>query len=264
MHTPNQTYSPFHLFVLLLSGLALLFVVAPLAGMLLNVTPLRMLQTAREAEVVGSLWITLSSAFAATVAGAFFAIPLAYLLARRQFPFKGLLTGLIDLPIVIPHTAAGIALLGMVSRDTVLGKAAAALGLSLVGSPLAISIAMAFVSIPFLLNAARQGFEAVPLKLEQAALTLGASPARVFFTISVPLAWRGIVSGLVMMFARGMSEFGAVVILAYHPMTAPVLIFDRFNNFGLSHAVPVAVLFIGVSLVFFIVLRLLAKKHRDA
>ena len=67
-----------------------------------------------------------------------------------------------------------------------------------------------------------------------------------------------------MMFARGMSEFGAVVILAYHPMTAPVLIFDRFNNFGLSYAVPVAVLFIGVSLVFFIVLRLLAKKHRDA
>jgi molybdate/tungstate transport system permease protein len=264
MHSPNQTYSPFHLIVLMLSGLALLFVVAPLAGMLFEVSPVRLFQTAREAEVMGSLWVTLSSSFAATITAAFFALPLAYLLARRQFPFKGFVTGLIDLPIVIPHTAAGIALLGMVSRDTILGKAAAALGLSLVGSPLAIAIAMAFVSVPFLLNAARQGFEAVPLKLEQAALTLGASPARVFFTISIPLAWRGIVGGLVMMFARGMSEFGAVVILAYHPMTAPVLIFDRFNNFGLSYAVPVAVLFVGISLVFFITLRLLAKRRKDA
>jgi molybdate/tungstate transport system permease protein len=81
----------------------------------------------------------------------------------------------------------------------------------------------------------------------------------------LPLAWRSIVSGLVMMFARGMSEFGAVVIVAYHPMVAPVLIFDRFNAFGLSHARPAAVLFISVSLVVFIAIRLLAiKRRKDA
>ena len=119
---------------------------------------------------------------------------------------------------------------------------------------------MAFVSIPFLINAARDGFEVVPEKLEKTALNLGASPARVFFTISLPLAWRSVLSGLIMMWARGMSEFGAVVIVAYHPMIAPVLIYERFGSFGLSYARPVAVVFICVCLLFFVMLRMLSSK----
>ena len=138
------------------------------------------------------------------------------------------------------------------------------IGLDFVGAPAGIALAMAFVSIPFLINAARDGFLAVPVRLEQAALNLGASPARVFFTISLPLAWRNIVSGLILMFARGMSEFGAVVIVAYHPMIAPVMIWERFGSFGLKYARPVAVLFILVSLAFFIVLRLLSRSRKDA
>jgi molybdate/tungstate transport system permease protein len=99
----------------------------------------------------------------------------------------------------------------------------------------------------------------VPVRYEKAAQILGASPIRIFFSISLPLAWKSIVSGLIMMFARGMSEFGAVVIVAYHPMITPVLIYERFGSFGLSYARPVAVLFIIVSLIFFIILRLLSK-----
>lgn len=75
------------------------------------------------------------------------------------------------------------------------------------------------------------------------------------------MAWRSIVSGMVMMFARGMSEFGAVVIIAYHPMTAPVLIFERFGAFGLKYARPATVLFAGVSLGVFIILRLIAHRR---
>jgi molybdate/tungstate transport system permease protein len=124
---------------------------------------------------------------------------------------------------------------------------------------------MAFVSIPFLINAARDGFAGIPLRLEKAALTLGASPVRVFFTISLPLAWRNIVSGLILMFARGMSEFGAVIVIAYHPMITPVLIYERFGAFGLQYARPVSVLFIVISLSVFIVLRWLAReKNRIA
>ncbi|MEA1876422.1 MAG: ABC transporter permease subunit, partial [Bacteroidota bacterium] len=139
---------------------------------------------------------------------------------------------------------------------------AANLGLTLVGNPAGIAVAMAFVSIPFLLNAARDGFAAVPERLEKAALNLGASPARVFFMISLPMAARSIVSGLILMFARGMSEFGAVVIVAYHPMTTPVLIYERFGAFGLSYARPISVVFILVCLVFFIALRLIAKEKQ--
>ena len=118
---------------------------------------------------------------------------------------------------------------------------------------------MAFISVPFLVNAARHAFEGVDEKLEKAARTLGASPCRVFFTISVPLAWRGILSGMVLMWARGISEFGAVVIIAYHPMTTPVMVFQRFNDYGLSYARSVAVLLILICVSLFIVLRLLSR-----
>jgi molybdate/tungstate transport system permease protein len=191
-------------------------------------------------------------------------IPLAYMLARKNFALKRFVLGIIDLPIVIPHSAAGIAVLGFVSRNSYLGKLGSMIGLDFVGAPAGIAIAMAFVSIPYLINSARDGFSSVPVRLEHAALNLGASPARVFFSISLPLAWRNIVSGLILMFARGMSEFGAVIIVAYYPMVTPVLIWERFNSFGISYARPVAVLFITVSLIFFIALRFLSRSRKDA
>ena len=257
--------SPIKLLFAFLGGLVLLFIVAPLLGMVFATPLASLVDTASDSEVQQSIWLTLSVSMGATLAFSILAIPLAYMLARHNFPLKNVVLGIIDLPIVIPHSAAGIALLGFISRDSVIGKIAGSMGFNLVGSPAAIAIAMAFVSLPFLLNAAREGFAAVPERLEKAALVLGASPARVFFTVSLPLAWRSIVSGLVMMFARGMSEFGAVVIVAYHPMIAPVLIFDRFNAFGLKYARPAAVLFIAISLSVFVIIRLLAvKRKKDA
>jgi molybdate/tungstate transport system permease protein len=171
---------------------------------------------------------------------------------------------MIDLPVVIPHSAAGIALLGFISRDTIVGRAAGWLGIELVGHPAGIAIAMAFVSIPFLINAARDGFISVPRRYEYAAMNLGASPAHVFFTISLPLAWRHIVSGLVLMFGRGMSEFGAVVIIAYHPMITPVLIYERFTQFGLKYAQPVSAIFIAICLLFFVLFRMLTLQHQKS
>jgi molybdate/tungstate transport system permease protein len=137
------------------------------------------------------------------------------------------------------------------------------MGFSFVGSSAGIMVAMAFVSIPYLLNSARDGFLAVPVRLEKTALTLGASPLRAFLTISVPLAARPIVSGLILMWARGMSEFGAVLIIAYHPMITPVLIYERFGAFGLKYARPVAALFVLVCLMLFIILRLLSRGKVD-
>jgi molybdate/tungstate transport system permease protein len=254
----------FHLALILLSGFVLLFIVGPLVGMFMATSPQQLFESTKDPEVQQSIGLTLWVSMAATLVFALSGIPLAYLLARRDFALKKLVLGIIDLPIVIPHSAAGIAVLGFVSRDSYLGKAASMIGLDFVGAPAGIAIAMAFVSIPFLVNAARDGFSAVPARLELAALNLGASPSRVFFTISLPLAWRNIVSGLILMFARGMSEFGAVVIIAYHPMVTPVLIWDRFSSFGLSYSRPVAVIFIIVSLVFFVLLRLLSRSRKDA
>ncbi len=256
-------YGPFNWIFLILSSIVLLFLVAPLIGLFVHTGTSELFETAKDSEVQESIMLTVWISFAATLFFSIAAIPFAWLLARKNFHFKSVIQGIIDLPVVLPHTAAGIALLGFISRDGLLGRAASSVGLNLVNSRGGIALAMAFVSLPFLINAARDGFSAIPERLEKAALNLGAGRPRVFFTISLPLAWRSIVTGFVMMFARGMSEFGAVVIVAYHPMIAPVLIYDRFTSFGLKYARPAAVLFIIVALVVFTILRLLSEGRKS-
>lgn len=261
---PKVLAEPSTLIFSALGGLVLLFIVAPLASMVFRSSFSELAETAVDPEVRGSIWLTLWTSMAATLTLAVASIPFAYLLARKTFPFKRLVIALVDLPIVIPHSAAGIAILGVISRGTLVGNAAERMGVQFVGGPAGIMAAMAFVSLPFLINSARDGFSAVPERLEKAALNLGASPMRVFLTVSIPLAWRSILSGLILMWARGLSEFGAVMIVAYHPIVAPVLIYERFAAFGLKYARPVAVVFIGVCLTFFIVIRLLAKEKENA
>jgi len=247
----------------ILASLVLLFIIAPLAGMFIHSSFSEISTTAADHEVQRSVWYTLAIAFTATLIFAIGAVPLAWIMAHRDFPLKRVAQGIIDLPVVLPHTAAGIALLGFISRDGLLGGVAQKAGILLINNGAGIALAMAFVSLPFLINAARDGFAAVPERVEKAALTLGASQTRIFFTVSMPLAWRSIVSGFIMMFARGMSEFGAIVIIAYHPMTAPVLIYDRFNTYGITSARPASIIFILVALFFFILFRVLATERRS-
>ena len=244
----------------ILGGMMLLFVIAPVLGLMFSSSPACLFETAKDPEVKNSIMLTLGTSMAGTLLFALAAVPFSWILARYTFPFKKLIMAIIDLPVVIPHSAAGIAVLGFISRDTLVGRAGSAVGFNFVGHPAGIMLAMAFVSLPYLINAARDGFISVPERLEKAALTLGASPVRVFFTVSLPLAWKNILSGLILMFARGMSEFGAVIIIAYHPMITPVLIYERFTSFGLKYAQPVSVIFILVVLVFFMILRLLLSK----
>ena len=249
--------------VFTLLGLVLfLFIIVPLAKMLLSSVsePDIFLDTITDPQVTGAIWLTLYAALIATLAGFLLGIPLAYFLARHDFPGKKLIEGLIDVPIVVPHTAAGIALLFVFGRNFAVGKAFGALGIEFIDSTAGIVIAMLFVSIPFLVNSAKDGFKKVDVRLERVARTLGASPWQTFLRVSFPLAWRSILSGSIMMWARGISEFGAVIILVYHPMIAPVLVYERFEAFGLDYARPVAVLLIIVSVLVFIVLRTLAHR----
>lgn len=247
-----------------LAGALLLFIIAPLIGMFISTAPISIFETAKETDVQKSIWLTIFTSFVATILIAIAAIPLAYILARKNFFLKKVILGIINIPVIIPHSAAGIALLGVVSRNTVLGKMADSMGFSFVNSTAGIIVAMAFVSLPYLINAAVDGFRNVPERLEKVALTLGASKTRVFFTISLPLAWRSILTGLMMMWGRGLSEFGAVIIIAYHPMITPVMIFERFNSYGLQYAKPVTVLFICICLLIFILMNIISKKKNNA
>jgi molybdate/tungstate transport system permease protein len=119
-----RSHSLFNWIFTLLASLVLLFIIAPLAGMFLHTSAEEMRTTASDPAVIRSVWYTLAIAFTATILFAVGAVPLAWIMARKKFPLKDVVQGIIDLPVVLPHTAAGIALLGFISREGILGGAA--------------------------------------------------------------------------------------------------------------------------------------------
>lgn len=236
----------------LLGSIIIILIILPIAKLLLSTPVSELIRTAMEEEVLESVLRTLTSALWATFIACLSGIPLAYILARKNFRGKSLISALVDLPIVIPHTSAGIALLLVFGKGYTLGKLFDLLGVHIVGAVPGIVIAMIFVSAPFLVNYARAGFEAIDPEMEDTARVLGAGALQVFFRVSLPLAKRSIITGMLMMWARGISEFGAVVILAYHPMVAPVLVYERFETYGLDSAKSVALIIVIICLIFFI------------
>jgi len=250
-----------HTMFAVLGLLLVLFITWPLLRTVLASPPALLWQTLLDEEVRSSIWLTFYASLIATVIGFFLGVPLAYLLARTDFPGKRLVEGIVDLPVVVPHSAAGIALLMVFGRRTLLGRTFSLVGIKFVSAVPGIVIAMLFVSLSHLVNAAREGFETVPPRLERVARTLGASPWTAFWRVAFPLAWRSILSGIILMWARGLSEFGAVVILAYHPTVAPVLLWERFGSYGLQYARPVATLILLICLTTFVTLRIVAGRR---
>jgi molybdate/tungstate transport system permease protein len=244
-------------------GILLLFVMVPLISTIVAATPSGLLQALSDPQVRASLRLTFGAAAAATALAAIGGVPLAYLLARRRFLGKRLVEAIVDLPVVVPHTAAGIALLMVFGSRGLLGAPLSAMGLFFTNNFSGIVVAMLFVSLPYLVNLSREAFALIDEELELTALVEGANEWQAFLKVSLPLAWRGVVSGALMMWARGISEFGAVVILAYHPKIVPVLIYERFEGFGLSVALPVAALLILTSFAVFFALRLLLLPEKD-
>jgi molybdate/tungstate transport system permease protein len=242
--------------------LLLIFVVVPPLKMVLTVSPHGLLDTLDDTVALRSIWLTFYASLIATIVGFVLGVPLAYLLARSDFPGKGFIEGLINVPIVIPHTVAGIALLFVFGRSFLVGRAFGSIGLHFVDSTAGIVVAMMFVSVPFLVNSAQEGFRQVDVRLENVARTLGASRWQSFLTISLPLASRSILAGGIMMWARGISEFGAIVIIAYHPSVAPVLAYERLEMHGLSYAQPLAVMLIIMCLALLVAMRFLLSRGK--
>jgi molybdate/tungstate transport system permease protein len=231
------------------------FIVLPLVEMVVQPSLNDLWQTLRDADVLRSIWLSIWTAVTAAILALLWGTPLAYLLARRNFRGKRLVESIIDLPIMIPHPIVGIAILGMAGRDHWMGKILTSLGVRIMGSATGIVAVMLFVGLPFYVNTVKAGFEAIPERTERVSRTLGASAAATFFRVTLPLAWRHMVVGVIMCTARAISEFGAIVIVAYHPMVAPVLIYERFTAFGLKYSQPVAVWLIFMCLGLFLLLR---------
>jgi len=245
-----------------LGALLVLFIVGPLLRLLLMASPASLGEALRDPEVRTSLGLTFVTATAATLIAALLGLPVAYLLARRRFPGARLLEGIVELPVVIPHPVAGIALLLFLGRRSPVGGVLAGLGLEFVNHIPGIVAGMLFVSAPILVSTAREAFAGVDPRLERVARSLGDTAWRAFRRVTLPIAGRSILAGAILSWARSVSEFGSIVILTYNPKVASILIFDRFTTYGLTAAVAPAVILLLLALGVFALVRLLQPATR--
>lgn len=253
--------SPRRVALALLGAILVLFIAGPLARLLLQASPGSLAAALADRELRTSIGLTVLTATIATGIGAVLGIPLAYALARFRFPGRGLVLGILELPVVIPHPVAGIALLLFLGRHSAVGGALAAAGLDVVNQVPGIVAGMLFVSAPILVSGAREAFAAVDPRLERVARTLGDTGWQAVRRVTLPLASRGVVAAAILAWARGVSEFGAIVILTYNPKVTSILIFDRFTAFGLDAAVAPAVVLLLVALAVFALVRLLQPRE---
>jgi molybdate transport system permease protein len=141
-------------------------------------------------------------------------IALGWVLARRSFPGRSVVETLATLPLVLPPVATGLILLRLFGRRSPVGRALDAIGVDIIFTWKAVVIAMAVMSLPIIVMTSRAGFQQLNPRFEQMAATLGASPARVFLTISLPLASRSLIAAALLGFARAVGEFGATIMVA--------------------------------------------------
>lgn len=196
------------------------------------------------------IWFTAWVAALSTLVILPFGLAAAWLLARHDWPGKTLFETIITLPLVMPPVATGLVLLTCFGNSGIGGLIHKYLGFRIIFTWRAVLLALAVMSFPLLVRSARVAFEGVNPRLEQIARTLGAGNLRVFFTISVPLALRGIVSGMLLAYARALGEFGATVMVAGNiagkTTTISLAIFESVQDFQDTEAYRL----LGVSVVF--------------
>ncbi len=218
-----------------LAGLLAAYLAAPFAAGLAHAR-LAQWGTADWTSLGWASAVSLASATVATALVTLCGVPLGYLLARVRGRPMALLGFLVQLPLALPPLASGILLLFLIGYASPLGRAT---GGALTDSFVGVVLAETFVAAPFLIIAARSAFAAIDPALEDVAATLGHRPWAVFCRASLPLAWRAILAGMLLAWLRAFGEFGATVMVAYHPYSLPVYTYVAFGSQGLPAMLPV-------------------------
>ena len=231
--------------------LLLIFLISPLAAIFLKVRVQEGLWgTLRQPIVTEALRLSVVTSLSSLCLAVVLGTPLAYLLARHRFRGAALMDTLIDLPMVLPPTVAGVALLMAFGRRGVLGAWLDAIGIQISFTTFAVILAQSFVSIPFYIRAARAGFQSVDQELERVAYTLGHTPFSVFLRVTIPLAFPALLGGAVMAWARALGEFGATIMFAGNflgrTQTMPLAIYSAMES-DLTAALVLSAILIVVS-----------------
>ncbi|MCI4329662.1 MAG: ABC transporter permease [Candidatus Lutacidiplasmatales archaeon] len=252
---------------LVLSGSLLLLFVVPILALFASAPFHDLVSASRSADVRAALWLTFYSSGIAVLASVVFGIPMGYLLARRTFPGRSIVESLVALPVVVPHLLVGLGLFFLVIPGTPLYRFTQSIGFPVYDTIWGVVLVMVFVSAPYTVLASELSFRAVDNRVLEAARSLGAGSATVFLTVTFPLAMRGVVAGLLLSWARAVSEIGGLLVLAYAvypggPYNGPVsstisvYIYNVFQNGNLGDAAAVSSLFLLIAFALFLLVRL--------
>ncbi len=246
----------------------LLFLVLPLLALLSFSSPAALMDNLALPQVRSAISLSLRTSTWATLAAVLLCTPVAYLLARRNFPGRMLVDNLIDLPIVLPPAVAGLSLLLIFGRRGWIGAPLAEFGLRITFTELAVVIAQTFIAVSLFIRAASIGFAAVEPELEDAAAIDGANHWQIFRHIIVPLARRALLTGVALAWARALGEFGATIIFAGNfpgrTQTMPLAIYLGFE-LDLGVAVTLSVILVAFSFVILLLMKgLLGREEEGA
>ncbi len=249
------------LWVVVLAIIGLAFLTLPVVALLWRTVESGALISALAGRaVLDALILSLSSTGVSLLVVVVVGTPLAFVLARTSFKGKPLAEALVDLPIVLPPSVAGLALLFAYGRNGVAGGSLEAFGITLPFTTLAVIVAQIFVASPFYIRAARAGFRAVAPEVEEAARVDGASENAVLGRITLPLAGPALGAGLVLAWARALGEFGATILFAGNiggrTQTLPLLVYSEFQD-SLDAAMAAATILVLAALGVLIAVRVM-------
>jgi molybdate transport system permease protein len=265
--TASAGRAGFTAFLALATGIALAFLALPLVALFTEV-PLRSVPSLlRDPVVRDAIAVTIRTNLIANLLIVVIGTPVAYLLATRSFHGRSLAVTLVELPLVMPPAVAGIALLAAFGAGGLLGEPLRNAGIVLPFTEWAVVMAVTFVASPFYVRQAISSFEAVDPMYVDAARTLGASPARTFARISLPLAAGGLLAGWVLAFARGVGEFGATIVFAGNvrgqTQTLTLGIYEQLDaNFDV--ALSIGILLVVLSATVLLSYKLLSSWRRSS
>ena len=205
-------------------------------------------EAAASEAVLAALWLSLATSAASLVLTVLLGLPLALVLARRRFRGRWLAEAIVDLPIVLPPSVAGLALLLVFGRRGLLGEPLGILGLEIPFTTIAVVLAQTFVAAPFFIRSARTGIAGVDRDLEDAARVDGATEPQLFRAVTLPLAGTAIAAGLVMSWARALGEFGATIMFAGNiegrTQTLPLVVYAEFQAGDLEASIAAAAILV--------------------
>ncbi len=231
----------------LLGGLLLVYLGLPLVYLFFQVEWSDVVAALGNPRAVRAVEVSLVTSVIATSIMTLLGVPLGYILARASFPGRRFVIGVVFVPMVLPPLVGGILLLLLYGPYGVIGEVSEGFGMTLVNSLGGIVLAQVFVAAPYVVIASHSAFAAVDERLEQAAATLGDYRGQIIRRVSLPLAWPGIAAGITLAWVRTLGEFGATLIMAYHPNTVPVFLWVQLTGEGLRAALPLALVLMALA-----------------